>query len=191
MCSTPYPITSQGDCLMPVWRWIYKYSDLSAVAESQFSSFWVHRPWPKHCFCCFPLVGRGRKPIFVVFRSSATAETQNLSVFDFPPRRKRCFSHFLLFSHGGNDISAVFHSSAAAESQFSAFSRFQPWPTNDFLWKLMILPRIWTAFSENLQFTIVSELSFLKICNLLSYLNRFSRKSMIYSRIWVIFPENR
>jgi len=60
------------------------------------------------------------------------AETQNLSVFDFPLRRKRCFSHFLLFSHGGNEIFAVFYSSAAAESQFSAFSRFQPWMTNDF-----------------------------------------------------------
>ena len=190
MCSMPYPITLQGDCLMRAWRWIYKYSDLSAVAESQFSSFWIHRPWPKHCFCCFPLVGRGRKPIFVVFRSSAVAETQNLSVFDFPPRRKRCFSHFLLFSHGGNEIFAVFYSSAAAESQFSAFFRFQPWMTNDFSWKLMIYPRIWTVFFENVQFTIVFEQIFLKIVNLLSYLNRFFWKSSIYYRIWIVFSEN-
>ena len=119
------------------------------------------------------------------------AETQNLSVFDFPLRPKHCFSHFLLFSHGGNEIFAVFYSSAAAESQFSAFFRFQPWMTNDFSWKLMIYPRIWTAFSENRQFTIVFKQFFLKIGNLLSYLNSFFWKSAIYYRIWIVFPENR
>ena len=153
------------------------------MAESQFSLFFVRRPWPKHSFCCFPLVGHGRKPIFNVFSSSAVAETQNLSVFDFPLRRKRCFSHFLLFSHGGNEIFAVFYSSAAAESQFSAFFRFQPWMTNDFSWKLMIYPRIWAVFFENVQLTIVFEQLFLKIVNLLSYLNSFFWKLAIYYRI--------
>ncbi|WP_126370222.1 hypothetical protein [Segatella oris] len=102
------------------------------MAESQFSSFFVHRPWPKANFQRFSFVGHGRNAFFVIFCISATAETQNLSVFDFPSRRKHCFSHFLLFSRGGNEIFAVFYSSAAAESLFSAFSRFQPWMTNYF-----------------------------------------------------------
>ena len=119
------------------------------MAESQFSSFFVRRPRPKHSFYCFPLVGHGRKPIFNIFRSSA-----------------------------------------AAESQFSAFSRFQPWMTNDFPWKLMIYPRIWTAFFENLQFTIVFWQFFLKIVNLLSYLSCLFWKSAIYYRIWTVFSEN-
>ena len=42
-----------------------------------------------------------------------------------------------------------------------------------------------------MQFTIVFEQFFSKIDNLLSYLNSFSRKLTIYSRIWTDFLENR
>ena len=55
----------------------------------------------------------------------------------------------------------------------------------------MIYSRIWTDFPENWWFTPVSGLIFLKIDNLLPYLDNFSRKSTIYSRIWADFPENR
>ena len=42
-----------------------------------------------------------------------------------------------------------------------------------------------------MQFTIVFEQFFSKIDNLLSYLDSFSQKSTIYSRIWTVFHENR
>ena len=48
-----------------------------------------------------------------------------------------------------------------------------------------------TIFHENWWFTPVFEQSFLKTCNLLSYLSRFFWKSSIYYRIWIVFPENR
>ena len=60
----------------------------SAVAESQFLSFLVLRPWQKTSFSHFLHFGHGRKPIFAVFYPSAAAETQNLPIFDFPPRLK-------------------------------------------------------------------------------------------------------
>ena len=48
-----------------------------------------------------------------------------------------------------------------------------------------------TIFHENWWFTPVSEQFFLKIGNLLSYLNSFSWKSSIYYRIWTVFSKNR
>ncbi len=42
-----------------------------------------------------------------------------------------------------------------------------------------------------MQFTIGFEQFFSKIDNLLSYLDNFSRKLMIYYRIWTDFLENR
>ena len=110
----------------------------SAVAESQFLSFLVLRPWPKTSFSHFLHVGHGRKPIFAVFYPSAAAETQNLPVFDFPPRLKtnfrrfldfihgyECFLRFLRFAYERNAVFSVFRSSLASETLFFAFSAFR------------------------------------------------------------------
>ena len=44
----------------------------SAVAESQFSAFFVRRPRPKRRICLFLIFRRGGKPIFAVFLISST-----------------------------------------------------------------------------------------------------------------------
>ena len=141
MCSMPYPITLQGDCLMPAWRWIYKYSDLSAMAESQFSSFFVHRPWPKANFQRFSFVGHGRNSEFICFWFSAAAEMKFLLFFTRPPRRKAYFQHFLAFSRGWRTISMKIDD--------------LPLYLNSFFWKSTIYYRIWAVFFGNWQFTIV------------------------------------
>ena len=146
MCSMPYPITSQGDCLMPAWRWIYKYSDLSAVAESQFSSFWVHRPWPKHCFCCFPLVGHGRKPIFVVFRSSAVDDERfSMRIDDFPPYLNSFFWKSAIYYRIWTVFSENRQFTIVSEQIFLKIEDLLPY-LSGFSWKLMIYSRIWGIF---------------------------------------------
>ncbi|MFC2702103.1 MAG: hypothetical protein ACFN05_10750, partial [Segatella oris] len=94
-------------------------SGVSAAAESQLSPFLVRRPWPKHsifhfcsfrprpnlCFCCFLLIGHGRKLIFVVFSLSAVAAER---------------------------FSASFPFSSVDDERFFAFSHFHPWMTNSF-----------------------------------------------------------
>ena len=107
----------------------------SAMAESQFLSFLVRRPWPKTSFShflhfghgrnaffyCFLPVGHGRKSIFGIFRSSAAAETQNLPIFDFPPRLKWYFYRFLDFIHGWRAFFCVLCVSLMSEMLFSVF----------------------------------------------------------------------
>ena len=68
--------------------------------ESRFEAVFQFRPWPKRCFCCFPLIRRGGKSIFVVFSVSAVVEMQLLLFSIRPPWWKVDFQHFLTFIHG-------------------------------------------------------------------------------------------
>ena len=115
----------------------------------QFSPFFVFRPWPKRCFCCFLLFGDARKSIFSVFLLSAAAETLFLLFSAHPSPRKAFFSCFLLIralgkpfflfsAHPsprkaiflcflfirdlGKPFFPVFCSSETSESHFSLFS---------------------------------------------------------------------
>ena len=159
MCSMPYPITLQGDCLMPAWRWIYKYSDLSAMAESQFSTFFVRRPRPKLRIYLFLIFRRGGNEIFAVFYSSAAAESLFSAFSRFQPWMTNYFHENWWFT-------PVF------EQLFLKIDNLLSYLSSLF-WKLTIYYRIWIVFLENLQFTIVSEQIFLKIDDLLPYLGYF------------------
>ena len=161
------------------------------MAETLFLLFSTRRPWPKANFQRFSFVGHGGNSEFICFWFSTAAETLFFSFSAFQPWRKWYFCCFPLVRRGRKPIFSIFSLSAVDDERFSMkIDDFPPY-LNSFFWKSAIYYRIWTVFLENLQFTIVSELSFLKICNLISYLNRFFWKSMIYSRIWVVFPENR
>ena len=71
----------------------------SAMAESQLLPFFIRRPWPKCIFSHFVAFGRGRKPIFSVFRVSAAADGLFSLFFAFRRSPMSVFSHFLHFAH--------------------------------------------------------------------------------------------
>ena len=174
------------------------------MAESQFSTFFVRRPWPKLRIYLFLIFHCGRNTVFLIFCFSAMAEMKFLLLFTRPPRRKANFQHFFACSRGWRTIfhenwwftpvfEQLFLKIVNLLSYLSSFFwksaiYYRIW--TDFFWKSSIYYRIWIVFPENHQFTIVSEQIFLKIVNLLSYLNSFSWKSSIYYRIWIVFPEN-
>ena len=88
----------------------------------QFSPFFVFRPWPKRCFCCFLLFGDARKSIFSVFSLSVVPETLFLLFSAHPSPRKAIFYRFLLIRALGKPFFSVFCSSEPSESHFSLFS---------------------------------------------------------------------
>ena len=90
----------------------------------------------------------------------------------FHPRSKTDFQHFLAFIRGWQAFFISFLLSSADDERFLSLFCFHPWMTDSFSRKSAIYYRIWAFFSGNLQFTIVFEQAFLKICNLLSYLSR-------------------
>lgn len=100
--SLPGTVISFSFCCGNIHCHALKLTDdsFSAVAESQFSSFLVRRPWPKTCFSHFLHFGHGRNVVFTVFHSSATAENQFLPFFIRPPRPKRRICLFLIFRRG-------------------------------------------------------------------------------------------
>ena len=84
----------------------------SAVAETQYFPFCSFRPRPNLCFCCFLLIGHGRKPISVVFSLSAVADER---------------------------FSASFSFSSVDDERFSAFSHFHSWMMNVFSYFLAFI----------------------------------------------------
>ena len=153
------------------------------MAESQFSSFFVRRPRPKRIFCHFLHFGRGRNTVSAVFHSSAMAESQFSTFFVRRPRRKLRIYLFLIFRRGRNAVFLIFCFSAMAEMKFLLFFTRPPRRKANFQ-HFLAFSRGWrTIFHENWWFTPVFEQSFLKTCNLLSYLSKFFWKSSIYYRI--------
>ena len=106
---------------------------LSAVAEMQFSLFFIFRPWPKRSFRCFSSFGRGRNAVFAVFCLSAVAERQFLlfficrrpttddfrGIFGFPRARKRGKSCFLSIRGLGKFLFGNFCPSEGSDGLFS------------------------------------------------------------------------
>ena len=64
-----------------VGKLFWGISSVSAVAEMQFSSFFVFRPWPKRCFYCFLFIWALGKPFFTVFCSSEVSESHFFLIF--------------------------------------------------------------------------------------------------------------
>ena len=129
----------------------------SLTGDNLFSPIFTRRTPTKASFFRFPFIVPLRKPFFAVFRSSYPYESfffpfsvhrtpTKASFFRFPfivPLRK------LLFS--------VFRSSYPYESLFLPFFVHRTPYLDNFSRKSTIYYRIWIDFSENRQFTIVSE----------------------------------
>ena len=99
----------------------------SAVAESQFSAFFVRRPRPKRRICLFLIFRRGGKPIFAVFLISSTDDEWFSAFSWFHPRMMSVFCCFQCFAYERNAVFSVFCSSLASETLFFAFSAFRLW----------------------------------------------------------------
>ena len=110
---------------------------------------------------CFPSWG---KAIFDDFLFSPMRESRFSMIFDFPSRGITCFRRFLPVVPLRKPFFPVFCSSYPYESFFFAVFRSS---------------------------YLVSGQFFPKIDDLLPYLDNFSRKLTIYSRIWTDFLENR
>ena len=72
-------------------RAVFAVFFVSSADDGQFFPFSVLRPWPKHNFSRFLLVGHGRNTIFPIFYSSATAESLLFAFSTRRPRPKRRF----------------------------------------------------------------------------------------------------
>ena len=105
----------------------------SAVAESQFSAFFVRRPRPKRRICLFLIFRRGGKPIFAVFLISSTDDEWFSAFSWFHPRMMSVFCCFQCFAYERNAVFSVFCSSLTSEMLFLAISAFRSRATNDFL----------------------------------------------------------
>ena len=119
----------------------------SAMAESQLLPFFIRRPWPKCIFSHFVAFGRGRKPIFSVFRISSAAEEHffAISAFRRPPtdcfhcfscfggRRRAFFRNFCISSAADGLFSLFFCVSSVDDECFFAISAFRRPPTDCFL----------------------------------------------------------
>ena len=117
---------------------IFSVFSISAVAEMQFSPFFVFRPWPKRIFLHFFAFGHGRNAVFTVFYSSATAETLFLLFFTLRARPKVDFLRFFAFGRARNAVFIIFYSSGTTENRFSPFLSFRPCPKCCFLCFLLI-----------------------------------------------------
>ena len=153
-------------------------------------------------FLVFPMLG---KPIFDDFLFSQCWESRFLLISCFPNVGKVDFRRFLVFPMLGKPFFADFWFSPMRESRFSMISCFPPWGKADFRW-FLVFPRegkpilivFWFSLTgDKLVFadfylSYPYESFFLPIfVHRTPYLDNFSRKSTIYSRIWTIFLENR
>ena len=157
------------------------------MAETLFLLFSTRRPRPKRIFCHFLHFGRGRKPIFNVFRSSAVDDERFfMKIDDLPPYLSSFFWKPAIYYRIWIVFSENRQFTIVSEQIFLKIVNLLSY-LNSFFWKLMIYYRIWTDFSENRWFTPVSEWFFsenwwftpvsewffLKIDNLLPYLGYF------------------
>ena len=101
------------------------------------------------------------------------------------------FRGFSSFWGVGNGANGVFWFSLAGESRFLLISCFPSRGKADFCW-FLIFPRGGKPFFADFCTSYPYEsFIFLFFVDCIPYLNKFSRKLIIYSRIWVIFLENR
>ena len=135
-------------------------------------------------FLVFPILG---KPIFADFLFSQCWESCFSSISCFPPWGKADFHWFLVFPRKGKPVFADFLFSPVAESQFSSIFDFPPWRKANFR-RFLIFPRggkpPFPVFRSSYPY---EGLLFPFFINCTPYLRDFSRKSMIYARIWVVF----
>ena len=137
---------------------------ISPVRESCSSLFFDFPPWGKVVFRWFLVFPREGKPIFDDFLFSPVRESWFLLIFDFPPWGKADFNRFFDFPSRG----------------IICFRRFLPVVPL----RKLLFPVFRSSYPISGQF-------FPKIDDLLPYLSRFSRKSTIYSRIWMNFPKKQ
>ena len=161
------------------------------VVLSNFRGFFVFlrsRKWSQRRFLIFP---RGGKPFFADFWFSLAGESRFLLISDFPPWRKAVFRWFLIFPREGKPIFADFWFSLVEDSWFSLiFVRRTPTKRDFSYFSLIVGVRslVLCVFHQSYPY---ESFFFLFFDDCTPYLNKFSRKLIIYPRIWVIFLENR
>lgn len=138
------------------------------------------------------------------FWFSLAGEIRFLPLASSPPWGKAVFSCFLVFPREGKPFFANFLFSLVRESWFSLNSCFPPWrkavfrcflvhriPTKrDFSCFSLIVGVRGLVFCVFHQSYLYESFFFLLFVDCTPSLNSFSRKMMIYSRIWAVFHEN-
>ena len=121
-------------------------------------------------FFVFPMLGNS---IFADFWFSPAAESRFLPIFDFPREGKLIFSDFLFSLVAESRFSLNFTHHTPTKASFSCFSFIVPL-------RKPLFPDFRSSYSYESFF-------FPFFINCTPYLSDFSRKSMIYARIWVVF----
>ena len=173
-----------------IWM-IFRVFCISSADDGLFSSFFARRLQAKLCFSRFLHFAYERRMIFSIFWLFLVRESQFLLISCFPSWGKTDFWWFLIFPRGRKPFFADFWFSPVEESRFSPiFVRRTPTKRDFSYFPLIVGVRslVLCVFHQSYPY---ESFIFLFFVDCIPYLNKFSRKLIIYHRIWVIFLENR
>ena len=157
----------------PVRKGDFQRFWFSPVRERWFLLFSCFPPWWKVDFCCFLVFPRGGKPIFADFWFSLTGDNLFSPIFI---RRTPTKASFL-----------IFRSSYPYETLFlPIFVHRTPTKASFYRFSFVVPLRkpLFPVFRSSYPYESLL-LPFFINCTL--YLSDFSRKLMIYARIWIVF----
>ena len=164
---------------------------ISPVRESHFSLISCFPPWGKAVFRCFLIFPREGRPFFAVFLFSLVKESRFSLFFVHRTPTKAYFSCFSSVVPLRKPIFPVFRPSYPYESLFLLFF-VRRTPTKAYFFCFPFIVPLRKPLSAVFRPSYPYEsLFFLFSVHRTPYLDNFSRKSTIYSRIWTDFLENR